>query len=353
MLAAALAISKAEAADACGPAPYWPPPFPFPDLSQVVASSQIGASAVTLSQGASGVVYRVNGIEDRVRGMGYNSRLSAMPVDQRRAILERDFQAMRTSGVNTVFSWDPAELDGLTLDVARTYGLGVAIPYDIDFQVNLDDPAQRAQALNDIMALVDRYQQHPAMRMWAIGNELLQRVVPPVWCSPDSFDAESVAKARSLAGFIIEAADMVHARDPYHPVIYREAEEAYTSWLVEALQNRPASRPWLIYGVNGFTSRLGNVLDNLPSLGIDGPVLVSEFAPWDGARGARADGLRDLWGQIHAGRQQVIGASVYVWYTDGPEAVDQQFGLVDSQGNPVDDALKTIAELFVGSETVR
>jgi predicted porin len=82
-------------------------------------------------------------------------------------------------------------------------------------------------------------------------------------------------------------------------------------------------------------------------------VLVSEFAPWDGARGARADGLRDLWGQIHAGRQQVIGASVYVWYTDGPEAVDQQFGLVDSQGNPVDDALKTIAELFVGSETVR
>ena len=119
--------------------------------------------------------------------------------------------------------------------------------------------------------------------------------------------------------------------------------------MADALHNQPGARPWLIYGVNGFTSRLGNVLDGLPGRGIHGPVLVSEFAPWDGTRGARSDGLRDLWSQIRARPRQVIGASVYVWYTDGPETVDQQFGLVDSQGNPVDDALATITELFGGS----
>jgi beta-galactosidase/beta-glucuronidase len=353
LLAVVFAVSKPEPAHACGPAPYWPPAFPFPDLSQSVVPSETGASTVTVERGASNVVYRVNGYEDQVRGMGYNSRLSVLSNDKRRAILDRDFRLMRSIGVNTVVGWDPAEFDGLTLDVAQAHGLGVAIPYDVDFQVDLEEPSRRAQALAEILALVERYQHHPAVRMWAVGNELLQRTVPPVWCPPESFDAVSTAKARSLAAFIVEAADMVHARDPNHPVIYREAEEAYTSWLTEALQNRPAARPWFIYGVNGFTSRLGNVLDNLPGRGIDGPVLVSEFAPWDGARGARASGLRDLWAQIRAHQQQVIGASVYVWYTDGPETVDQHFGLVDSNGSPVDDALATIAELFGGSATVR
>jgi hypothetical protein len=301
---------------------------------------------VTLDQRAGRFVYRVNGSEERVQGMGYNSRLASLPLDERRSILERDFRAMRGIGVNTVFGWDPSEFDGLVLDLAEAHGLGVAIPYDVDFRVNLEDPAERTRARDEILALVDRYRQHPALRMWAVGNELLQRTVPPEWCPPESFDQESTARARALGTFIVEVADAVHERDPNHPVIYREAEEAYTSWLNDALRDRPAARPWLIYGVNGFTSRLGNVLDNLPGRGIDGPVLVSEFAPWDGVRGARGDGLRDLWAQIQGRGHQVIGASVYVWYTDGPEAVDQQFGLVDSQGNAVDDALSTIAELF-------
>jgi beta-galactosidase/beta-glucuronidase len=352
-LAAVLAISLPEGAQACGPAPGWPPPFGFPDLAHTAASSYTGARAVTVEQDASGFVYRVNGQAEPVRGMGYNARLAALPIEERLAILERDFTAMRSAGVNTVFGWDPAEFDGLLLDVAEAHGLGVAMPYDVEFTANLDDPAERARARAEVLSLVERYQQHPAVRMWAVGNELLQRTVPPSWCSPESFDPASTARARLLSEFIVEVADAVHERDPNHPVIYREAEEAYTSWLTDALQARPAARPWLIYGVNGFTSRLGNVLDNLPRRGIDGPVLVSEFAPWDGERGARSTGLRQLWGQIRAREGQVIGASVYVWLTDGPESVDKQFGLVDSQGNPVDDALATISELFGGPGSVR
>jgi hypothetical protein len=157
-----------------------------------------------------------------------------------------------------------------------------------------------------------------------------------------------VAKARALASLVVELADVVHDADPSHPVIYRESEEAYTSWLTDALSQKPASHPWLIYGVNAFTSRLGDILDNLPRRGIDGPVIVSEFGPWDGERGTRSAGLRDLWAQIRAHDQQVIGASVYVWYADGPEEVDQRFGLVDMWGEPLDDALETIADMFGG-----
>jgi hypothetical protein len=352
-LALLLTTSVPAGAQVCGPAPGWPPPFGFPDPAQAVAGAQFGARAVTVEQSASGFVYRVNGISEPVRGMGYNASLSALPLEERRATLARDFAAMRNAGVNTVFGWDPAEFDGLLLDVAEAHGLGVAMPYDVDFTVNLDDPAERARTRAEVLSLVERYYQHPAVRMWAVGNELLQRTVPPVWCPAESFDQASTARARALSAFIVETADAVHQRDPNHPVIYREAEEAYTSWIADAMRDRPAARPWLIYGVNGFTSRLGNVLDNLPGRGIDGPVLVSEFAPWDAERGARSTGLRDLWGQIQARGGQVIGASVYVWFADGPETVDQQFGLVDSQGNPVDDALATIAELFGGARSIR
>ena len=78
-------------------------------------------------------------------------------------------------------------------------------------------------------------------------------------------------------------------------------------------------------------------------------MLVSEFAPWDGERGARAAGLRDLWRQIKEREHRLLGAAVYVWYADGPEAVDQRFGLMDALGRPIDDAVDTIAELFGGA----
>jgi beta-galactosidase/beta-glucuronidase len=349
ILCAPLLVCSVSDVLACGPASPWPPPFGFPDLTMTAGPSITGGRSVTIDHDASGFVYRVNGQAEFVRGMGYNPGHASLLTSQRRMLLERDFEAMRNIGVNTVFGWDPAAFDGLTLDAAEEYGLGVAVPYDVDFSADLADPVVRAAARHDVLALVERYRQHPALRMWAIGNELLQRTVPPAWCPPDSFDEASVTKARTLAGFIVETADAVHALDPDHPVIYRESEDAYTGWLSDALREHPAPRPWLIYGVNAYTQRLGEIIDNLPGRGIDGPVLVSEFAPWDAEPGARAAGLRDLWAQIKEREHRLIGAAVYVWYTDGPEAVDQRLGLMDALGRPIDDAVDTIAELFGGA----
>ena len=108
----------------------------------------------------------------------------------------------------------------------------------------------------------------------------------------------------------------------------------------------PADRPWLIYGVNTYTTRLAEILGRWPGHHVPTALFVSEFAPLNAARGERASAFRDIWAVIRSFPAFVVGGAAYVWSTDGPETVDRQFGLVDELGVPVDDALDTIAELY-------
>jgi hypothetical protein len=135
-----------------------------------------------------------------------------------------------------------------------------------------------------------------------------------------------------------------------HPVLYREADDAYASWLTRAIDANPADRPWLIYGVNAYTPRLAEILGHWPGHHIPTSVLVSEFAPQNASRGQRAELYREIWEIIRSFPAFVVGGAVYVWSTDGPEAVDQHFGLVDQRGAPVDDALDAIAELYTPTD---
>lgn len=334
------------AAAQCGAAPRWPPPFGFPDLNTAIPAGS-GAHPRSCSINGEGFrfTYAVDGQPTVIRGMGYNPRSAELPTDQRLAQLSRDFTAMRDAGVNTVFGWDPVEFDGLTLHVADERGLGVAVPYDIDFNADFREAEVRQRAMAELRGLVGYYRGHPAVRLWAIGNEAFQRTVPPRWCQTPIADDEA-QRARAMARFIVEAMDAVHADDPLHPVLYREAEESYLAWLAEALDEHPISRPWLVYGMNAYTPRLGQILEDWPRMGLDMPVIVSEFALYSAERGSRAEGFGDLWTIIRRYPGYVLGGAVYVWYTDGPETVDQVYGLVDADGRPVDDALAAISQLY-------
>jgi hypothetical protein len=73
---------------------------------------------------------------------------------------------------------------------------------------------------------------------------------------------------------------------------------------------------------------------------------VSEFALLGAERGHRADAFADLWSTIRAHSDYVIGGAVYVWYAEGPEEVDREFGLVDGHGRAVDDALDALGRLY-------
>jgi hypothetical protein len=183
--------------------------------------------------------------------------------------------------------------------------------------------------------------------MWGLGNEVLQRTVPPAWCSEPP-TPEAAARARAFGRFLVELADRIRALDGDHPILYRDAENAYVGWIAEALRATPGQRSWLVYGINAYTSRLIEILDEWPRQDVDAAVLVTEYGPSFGSdRALRADAFRSLWTMIRSRPDYVLGGAAYVWYAEGPEEVDRDFGLVDPEGQPVDDALATIRDQYL------
>jgi hypothetical protein len=290
----------------------------------------------------------VNGQPEVIRGMGLNTQYTRMLTPpQRAARLDSDFAMLRSMGVNTVLGWDPSEFDSLLLDRALDHGLGVVMPFDIDPGTDFTDPAIRAQLTRQVLDWVATYRSHPAVRMWGIGNEVLHKIVHPVWLGGPQ-DASHVQMARAFVDWTVETADAVHALDPDHPVTYRDAEDAFANWMVEGLHRHglPEARMWFLWGVNCYTNRLDQIEDNWPKVGMESPMWVSEFAPGGLAIPDRPDGFQAMWTTIRQHAAWTLGGAAYAWTRNGPEGVDRNLGLTDD-GVPVDGrSLERLAQLY-------
>lgn len=292
--------------------------------------------------------YRVNGRPQVLRGMGYNPVFAGLSAEERAARYDRDFAAMRQAGVNTIVGWDTAGFDELLLDKANQHGLGIVMPYDLSWSLDYTDPTVRETVRRDVLGWVARYKDHPAVRMWGPGNEVLHKLVFPSWLQLKG-DPAYEARADAFAEFYVDLIDRIHRLDPDHPVTYRDAEDGYVSRLREALQRGGVERPWFVYGINIYTTRLAEVIANWPSLGLDIPLFVSEFGPSGAGPADRPAGYRELWKITRAQPRYVLGGAPYVWTTDGPEEADRIFGLVDASGRPVDGSLAMIGRLYRGA----
>jgi beta-galactosidase/beta-glucuronidase len=279
-----------------------------------------------------------------VLGIGYNAMTANLPAGQRAARYDRDFGAISRSGANTIVGWSEAEFDDVLMAKAAEYGLGVILPFQIGPNVintgpnyAYEDPAVRKQLLDAVTRRVERYRNSPALRMWGLGNEVLHSIA---WARGGD------ARSHAFADFLIETADRVHALDPNHPVVYRDAEDWYAPWIVQALARHPASRPWFVYGMNFFTMRMNQALDSGPAAGLNQPLMISEFGPVGLRPDARPSGYRQLWDVIARHRPEVLGGCAYVWTTAGPEPLDHNFGLTNPDGTPVDGSFQELSSLF-------
>lgn len=277
--------------------------------------------------------YTVNGELSEFRGMGYNVTHAGLPAAERAERLRRDFQLMRESGVNTIVGWRTPEWDESVLAAAHAAGIGVVMPYDLDDKLDYSDRVVRFKVRSDVLAWVDRYRNHPAIRMWGLGNETMLHL-------------KQVARARAFADFYVGLVEIVRQYDPTHPVLYREAEDVYIRPLQDAWAPRGGPPHGFVLGMNFYTFRMRDALDNWPKKGMDVPIVVSEFAPAGLGRGDRAAGYWRMWGMIRGKPDYVLGAAPYVWNVEGPEPVDRLFGLVDPAGKPVDSALGTLRDMY-------
>jgi hypothetical protein len=324
-----------------------PAPTATPAHGRSRRASAAAGQPVVVSGSGYGYTYRVGGSRQVIRGMGYNPTYARLPADERAARYDRDFAAMRQAGVNTVLGWVTGEFDRLLLDRAQAHGLGVILPYDLDPELDYSSPGVRDAVGREVLDWVERYRDHPALRMWGLGNEVLHKLVFPSWMKLRG-DPLHEARAADFAAFYVDLIDEVHRIDPDHPVIYRDAEDTYLPRLREVLNKGGVRRPWFVYGINIYTPRLAEVIADWPNRGLDAALLISEFGPGGAGPRDRPRGYRDMWAMVRAQPSRVLGGAPYVWSTRGPEEVDRIFGLVDPDGRAVDGSLAMIGRLFRG-----
>jgi hypothetical protein len=317
-------------------------------LGQVERVGKDGPTQVAFVGRAYDYKLFVDGQPQVVQGMGYNVQYRGLPDDERVRLYDRDFARIRALGVNVIFGWFQDQFDEVMLDAAARHGLGVGVPFELNQDLDYADPAVCAGLRGAMLEQVMRYRSHPAVWFWTPGNEVIHRLIFPSWLRHQT-DPAREARADSFARCYVSLIDAIHAIDPDHPVIYRDAEEVYLGRIRDELQRDGLTRPWFAYGANVYTQRLGEILQNWPRQGLDVPLLLAEFAPGGTGPADRPEGLRKMWQTIRAYPHWVMGGAVYAWSSDGPEELDRVFGLVDRNDQPRDAALATIGELFGGA----
>jgi hypothetical protein len=311
-------------------------------------SPRIGPTTVEVRAAADGTwTYLVDGVPDTIRGIGYNPQYASLSRPERVHLYARDFSAMRQLGINTIEGWFEWQFDEVTLDVANRNGIGVIMPFEVNHDWPIDNPNVRQSILDHVSAYVQRYKDHPAVRMWSPGNENLHRILYPRWVSKEG-DPVARARADAFAAFLPELVDRIHQIDPDHPVVYRDAEDVYLARIRAAFSATGQSRPWLVYGANVYsTSRLREVLAAWPAQWPGQALLISEFAPGGTGPAERPIGFEQQWQLIRARPDVVLGGLAYTWATNGPEELDRVFGFVDPAGLPTDGALAALASAYL------
>ena len=287
--------------------------------------------------------YLVNGSPQLFIGMRYNPIYRFLSDAERAMAYHRDFRILCEAGVNHITGWDADKgyeqdkFDEVTLDVAFQYGIGVVMPFYLPPEGDYEDETFLQELLVAAETKIKRYTDHPALRMWGVGNEVL-------------IEMASQRQRAAFGRFYLRLADLFHNLDPNHPVIYREAEDVFVPTTSFMLGGPVPTRPWLLYGMNAYTPGLEEILDNWPNRDIQRPLFITEFGAPAEWLGDRANGYLAMWWMIRAYPDYVMGGAPYAWTTEGPEPTDSEWGLMDGGSYPVDETFERLAEEWLQEE---
>ncbi|MBI2909545.1 MAG: hypothetical protein HYX92_18025 [Chloroflexi bacterium] len=314
------------------------PPAATPSFGEVVIPADKPSIVTVEKLSENKFRYLVNGKPQVFVGMGYNPIYRYLEDEERAGRYDYDFRLLCEAGVNHITGWDrdkgvdQDKFDEITLDYAQKYGIGVVMPFYLRAGGDYRNKAFTDSLLEQAAAKIERFKNHPALRMWGVGNEVFYDM-------PQGGMRNRMAFAR----FYLQVADLFRKLDPDHPVIYREAEDFFIPIIRSVLTRRGEPRPWLLYGMNIYTDNLDRILTEWPTLGLPGPLIVSEFGSEGAFDGERAAGYVSMWRTIRSYPDYVLGGAPYVWTTAGPEPVDVIWGLLDRNSEPVDDTFDRLA----------
>lgn len=194
----------------------------------------------------------------------------------------------RAAGANSWRTWAVDQI-GEELDEARNLGMTVSVGFWLGHErhgFNYDDPAALARQENAVRETVSRFKDHPAVLVWALGNEM------EIGCS----------REEAMWRHIDRLARLCKELDPNHPTMTVIAEV----WdkKVEAMNRWCPSVD--IVGINTYGGA-GSIGERWRKAGGTRPYLITEFGPpghWE--MGKTETGAPEEWNSTRKAR----------WYAD-------------------------------------
>ncbi|MEL6869178.1 MAG: glycoside hydrolase family 2 TIM barrel-domain containing protein [Pseudomonadota bacterium] len=258
---------------------------------------------------------------------------------------DASFELLAAAGGNSVRTWSVDDA-GEVLDRAHAHGLTVTLGIWLGHErhgFDYADPAQRAAQLQRVREAVIRYRDHPALLIWALGNEMEgfgDGDDPQIWAH------------------VNEAAQLVKQLDPHHPTMTVTAEIGgdrirYVHDESDAID---------IHGINAYGGA-ASLPKRLQAAGATKPYIITEFGPpgpWEVAKsewGApyeltsteKAAAYRQTYERAIVGnRAQALGSYAFLWGSK-VEGTPTWFGLFLRTGERLA-AIDALHELWSGAQ---
>jgi hemoglobin-like flavoprotein len=232
------------------------------------------------------------------------------------------------------------------LDRAHSLGLTALVNLPLGIQrrgFDYGDPAALQKQRQRIREIVERYRSHPAVLMWAIGNE------PEIHTTPE--------QRRALWKEVNSLAEMIKRLDPAHPVITVIGGQ-YKQMLHELKDQCPALDA---VGLNSYQDML-SMPEDVAAQGWEKAYIVTEFGPrghwqvpktpWkipiEDTSTEKAEFYEKAYRHAVLNRPNCLGSYVFYW-SQKQEKTHTWYGLFLEDGSRTG-AIDVMSRLWTGKE---
>jgi hypothetical protein len=265
------------------------------------------------------------------KGEGYALLRDGAPYSIRGAGGTQALERLVEAGGNSVRTWSPP--GRATMDEAHRLGLTVMLGLRLGLPrhgFSYDDAAAVAKQREQVRAQVREYRDHPALLMYALGNEVEHHAT----------DAQRLQVWREIEAL----ARIVKEEDPRHPVITVTA-----GWGKAVLAELRANAPTLdAVGINTYGGMM-RVAEAVREQGWTKPWMVTEFGPrghWEVAStpwglpvedpsSRKADFYLGAYRKVESSSPAFMGAYVFLW-GQKQEKTHTWYGMFLPDGTPLD-----------------
>jgi len=297
-----------------------------------------GATAAPPAGKAGPAVVRVVGAGD-----GYRLTRDGKPYVIKGAGGDGPAEALSAAGGNSLRTWAADKTTGATLDQAQSLGLTVTVGFWLGHErhgFNYNDADQVARQYDEARRAVLRFKDHPALLIWAVGNEM-----------------EGVGKGDNAAiwSAVNNIASMAKGLDPNHPTMTVIAEVGG-----DKVRNIHRLCPDIdIVGINSYGGA-PSIPARYRAAGGTKPYVLTEYGPpgpWEVKKtpwGAapemtsteKAEFYRNVYQTVAAADRLCLGSYAFTWGAK-QEATATWYGLFLADGSRTG-GIDALTELWSG-----